>query len=81
MDVTMEKSNEEIMKENNTKIKNTDEPEVFSAKTARLDLGAAFAMVFFQRLFGWLQTGKKLRIVIDYDPQKETTVTISKNQE
>ncbi len=50
----------------------------FSCKTKRLDLGADFAAVFFCRLFGWLQLNKKLRIVVEYDPEDRTKVKISR---
>lgn len=60
------------------KVFNPDEPETFSANTANLNLGTAFAMVFFDRLFNWTQTGKKFRVVINYDPDGKTDVTMSK---
>ena len=63
------------------KLFTTNEPETFSANTANLDLGTAFAMVFFEKLFNWTRTGEKIRVVINYDPKGKTSVTMSKAQE
>ncbi|WP_196606520.1 hypothetical protein [Pectinatus frisingensis] len=51
--------------------------EEFTCNTNRLDLGAAFATKFFCILYSWLQLNKKLRIVVEYNPEKQIKVRVS----
>lgn len=61
-----------------------DEPEsIICNNGEHLDLGAAFAAQFFARCFDWFRVahieGKKIRVVIDYDPiQGKTSAYFSK---
>lgn len=52
--------------------------EIHCNNPARFDLGSAFAAQFFSRCFDWFRVadseGKKIRIVIEYDPTIGKTI-------
>lgn len=64
-----------------------DEPQTIRVNNLNhLDLGAAAAMNFFAHCFDWFRLAnlqnKKIRIIIDYDPNNGNTVaTFAKNDQ